>query len=83
MSPFYNFTTALLPGDKTPYKFIAYGDMGVDGFPQAKETAKRMVEEYRENDIKLIFHNGDISYARGYVCVVNFTSAFSFLMLFW
>ena len=69
MSPVYNFTTALPAGDKTSYKFIIYGDMGVHAFPRGKETARRMVEEYHENDIKLIFHNGDISYAMGWVSV--------------
>eukprot|EP00794_Sanderia_malayensis_P005168 gene5168-5820_t len=65
MSPIQNFTTAPVIGDQTPYKFIVYGDMGVSTFPRADETAKLMLQEYRENDVKFIFHNGDISYARG------------------
>ncbi len=67
MSPIYNFTTAPVAGNRKPFKFIVYGDMGVSTFPRADETAKLMLKEYRENDVKFIFHNGDISYARGQV----------------
>ena len=67
MSPVYNFTTALAPGDPKPFKFVAYGDMGVSAFPRATETRDLMLREIRDNNIKLIFHNGDISYARGQV----------------
>ncbi len=67
MSPVSNFTTAPIVGSQKPFKFIVYGDMGVSSFPRAKETAELMLKEYRENDVKFIFHNGDISYARGQV----------------
>ncbi|XP_065072044.1 uncharacterized protein LOC135696546 isoform X2 [Rhopilema esculentum] len=68
MSPVYNFTTALPAGDPTPHKFIVYGDMGIDALlsPGGQETANRIVEEYRENNIRHVFHNGDISYAVGF-----------------
>lgn len=67
MSPVNNFTTPLLVGDQTSYKFIIYGDMGVDPYPEAVTTAKLISKEINNNDIRFIFHNGDISYARGYV----------------
>ena len=67
MSPILNFTTSFPIGSKEPFKFIVYGDMGVSTFPRADETAKLMLKEYHENDVKFIFHNGDISYARGHV----------------
>lgn len=67
MSPVLNFTTSLPSGSKDPFKFIVYGDMGVSSFPRAAETAKLMLQEYHKNDVKFIFHNGDISYARGQV----------------
>ena len=68
-SPIYNFTTALAAGDETPHKFIVYGDMGIDALlsPDGKVTANRLVEEYRDNHIRHVFHNGDISYAVGFV----------------
>ena len=72
MSPVYNFTTALPAGDATPHKFIVYGDMGIDALlsPDGRETANRMVEEYRDQHIRHIFHNGDISYALGFVSCI-------------
>ena len=70
MSYVYNFTTSPEAGNKKPFKFIVYGDMGVSSYPRAKETADLMLKEYRGNDVKFIFHNGDISYARGQVCFV-------------
>ena len=65
MSPVYNFTTPLKGGDRTPFKFISYGDMGTSIY--AAQTAKYVRQEINENDIKFIYHAGDISYARGYV----------------
>ena len=70
MSPTKNFTTPLPAGDTTPYKFIVYGDMGVDPFPEAVGTADLVREEVAENDIKFVYHHGDISYARGYVSYI-------------
>ena len=70
MTPTANFTTPLPPGDTTPYKFIVYGDMAVDPFPEAVSTAKLVREEVAKNDIKFVYHHGDISYARGYVSYI-------------
>lgn len=67
MSEIHNFTTPIPAGDPTPYKFIVYGDMGTYGFPQSKTTADLVMEELKKNDIRFIFHHGDISYACGHV----------------
>jgi len=69
MSEVLNFTTPLPAGDRTPFKFIVYGDMGVDPYPEAVTTASLVKKELNQNDIKLIFHIGDISYARGYAYI--------------
>ena len=75
MSPVLNFTTPFPTASKEPFKFIVYGDMGVSTFPRADQTAKLILNEYHNHDIKFIFHNGDISYAEGRV------SAFSELKI--
>ena len=76
MSDIMHFTTAIPAGDRTPYKAIFYGDMGVDPYPEAITTAKLVHEEVLNNEIRFIYHNGDISYARGYVgvsfCILYF-----------
>ena len=66
-SPVYNFTTPIPPGAKTPFKFVVYGDLGLDPYPQATTTATLMRQEVEENNIRFIYHHGDISYARGQV----------------
>lgn len=66
MSPVFNFTTPLPAGAKTPFKFIVYGDMGLEGFPEGTETARLVREEIDRNDVKFVYHHGDVSYARGY-----------------
>ena len=65
MSLVYNFTTPLPSGDPTPYNFIYYGDMGI--YDAGRKCAQNMIEDMVPKDIKHIFHNGDISYARGHV----------------
>lgn len=67
MSPISNFTTPLPKGDTTPFKFVIYGDMGVDPYPEAYTTAKIVRKDLDVNKIRFINHIGDISYARGYV----------------
>ena len=81
MSPVYNFTSALPAGDTTPHKFIVYADMGINWIigPGGKETAKRMIEEYRENGFRHVFHNGDISYALGFVSTVQLSKNSKFI----
>ncbi|XP_065649477.1 uncharacterized protein LOC100198144 [Hydra vulgaris] len=69
MSAIMNFTTAIPAGDSTSYKAIFYGDMGVDPYPEAVTTAKLVYDEVLNDDIRFIYHNGDISYARGYAYI--------------
>ena len=75
MSSIRSFKTAPLTGPDVGFKFIVYGDHGT--LPAAYNTAK-----YALNDIKngydFIFHNGDISYARGMVSyIASIHSSFS------
>jgi len=69
MSTVANFTTPLAPGNHTPFKFIVYGDMGVEGFPESVTTAQLVRQEIEENDVRFVYHHGDISYARGHVSI--------------
>ena len=65
--------TAIEAGDPTPYKFFAYGDQGIDKFPQGQGTAQHVIRDLEKasngdgDDYRLVFHNGDISYALGHV----------------
>ena len=63
--------TALEAGDRTPYKFFAYGDQGIDKFPQGQGTAQNVIKDTQEDEYRLVFHNGDISYALGYVRILS------------
>lgn len=67
MSDIANFTTPLAAGNRSSFKFIVYGDMGVRPFPEGVTTAKLVRQEIEENDVRFVYHHGDISYARGYV----------------
>lgn len=69
MSAIANFTTPLVPGDKSSFKFIVYGDMGVATFPEGETTAELVRREIEENDVRFVYHHGDISYARGHVSI--------------
>jgi len=64
MSAVNNFTTPLPSGDKTPFNFLVYGDLGTSS--NAVLTAKYSRNEINDRDVKFVFHIGDISYARGY-----------------
>ena len=83
MSDIYNFTTIIPAGNHTPFQFIMYGDMGVAAYPSAVGTELQMLKEIRENNIRLIVHNGDISYACGQVTILIFVQfhKFSFEIL--
>ncbi|XP_066910739.1 uncharacterized protein [Clytia hemisphaerica] len=69
MSPVANFTTPMAAGDKTPFNYIVYGDMGLEPFPEGIETAKLVRQEIDDNDVRFVYHHGDISYARGYAYI--------------
>ena len=72
MSRIANFTTPMLPGSTEPFKFIVYGDMGVQGFPESITTAELVRKEIDNNDVRYVFHHGDISYARGRVSFFSY-----------
>ena len=71
MSPLHHFTTAPPVGSENPFTALVYGDMGVSPVPRAYKTADYAKEE-AERGAAFVFHNGDISYARGYVSCQNF-----------
>ena len=64
MSAVRSFKTAPPVGSDVSFKFIAYGDMGV--YPGSRTTAKYVSKDVQDG-YEFIFHNGDISYARGMV----------------
>lgn len=66
MSDVRQFRSAPVPDPDTSFKFVVYGDMGNTPLPGSHDTAKYLVEEAK-NGSSLVFHVGDISYARGYV----------------
>jgi len=70
-SDVYNFTTPLPAGDATEHKVLTFGDHGVVSLlsPGAHETSKSLIKEIRESNIRMILHNGDISYAMGYAYI--------------
>lgn len=66
MSSVHKFRSAPVADPDASFGFVVYGDMGVSAVPGAHDTAKYMIEE-ATNGSSLVFHVGDISYARGYV----------------
>ena len=67
MSDMANFTTPLPKGNHTPFKFVVYGDMGVWNWPGAAHTtAKHMRKEVEDNNVRFVFHHGDVAYAMGF-----------------
>ena len=64
MSTVRSFKTAPPVGSNMSYKFIAYGDMGLTS--AAHSTAKYALKDVQDG-YEFIFHNGDISYAQGWV----------------
>ena len=66
MSAVRKFRSQPITGPDEPFSFVVYGDMGVTADPGSHDTAKYMIEEAAKGR-SLVFHVGDISYARGYV----------------
>ena len=60
-----SFTTGIVSGDPTPFKFIMYGDMGLSLDPGATTTAKLALCEIK-NGAAFVMHQGDLSYALGF-----------------
>ena len=67
MSSIRSFKTAPPTGPDIGFKFIVYGDHGI--LPAAQSTAKYVLNDVK-NGYEFIFHNGDISYARGMVSLL-------------
>lgn len=63
-SPVDSFYSAVTSGADQGVTLIAYGDMGVGASPAATSTLLRVAAEI--DDVDLLLHFGDISYARGY-----------------
>ncbi|XP_015775723.1 PREDICTED: probable inactive purple acid phosphatase 2 [Acropora digitifera] len=65
MSSIRTFHTQPLTNPDETFSFVVYGDMGLSVDPGAHDTAKYIIEEAKKGK-SLVFHVGDISYARGY-----------------
>ena len=67
MSPVRHFNTSTPIGSADQFTALVYGDMGVSPVPRAYKTAEYATKEALNGNAAFVFHNGDISYARGYV----------------
>ena len=67
MSEVRKFVTAPLPGSAAQYTAMVFGDHGLSPPPRADTTAARLTQEALNGTAALVFHIGDISYARGFV----------------
>ena len=66
------FTTALAPGDATPFRFALFGDMALSPWPGAWSTVGDIAWDDAHGDgnesaggIRFIAHSGDLGYAMG------------------
>ena len=71
MSPIQHFNTAPPVGSANRFTALVYGDMGISPIPRAYKTADYATEEANNGTAAFVFHNGDISYARGFVSSVT------------
>ena len=71
MSPVHHFNTSPPVGSEDKFTALVYGDMGVSPVPRAYKTAEYATKEALSGNASFVFHNGDISYARGYVSEFN------------
>ena len=65
LSDVQTFMTPLRPGDKTPFTFLTYGDMGLTP-PPGSQLVSNMLAKEVEKGAAFIVHQGDLSYAVGY-----------------
>lgn len=77
MSSIHHFKTAPLVGSADTFTALVYGDMGVSPVPRAYKTAEYATQEAMNGTAAFVFHNGDISYARGYVSFYGILYSFS------
>ncbi len=78
----YNFIVPAYPGKQTKTTAIAFDDLGRGSLDDsytwneygkpAIYTAMSVANRINQGDIDVVFHGGDISYARGYMAVWNF-----------
>ena len=78
MSPIQHFNTAPPVGSANRFTALVYGDMGISPIPRAYKTADYATEEANNGTAAFVFHNGDISYARGFVSSVTNSVDFPF-----
>ena len=71
MSAVHHFNTSPPVGSEDKFTALVYGDMGVSPVPRAYKTAEYATKEALNGNAAFVFHNGDISYARGYVSEFN------------
>ena len=71
MSKIANFTTSLPKGDESPFKFIVYGDQGIEEYPQGVTTIDNVRKEIDETKVRFVNHIGDLGYALGYVRLIK------------
>ena len=71
MSSVHHFNTSPPVGSEDKFTALVYGDMGVSPVPRAYKTAEYATKEALSGNASFVFHNGDISYARGYVSEFN------------
>lgn len=69
MSPIHHFNTAPPVGSANTFTALVYGDMGVSPVPRAYKTAEYATQEAMNGTAAFVFHNGDISYARGFAYI--------------
>lgn len=66
-----SFTTALQPGDATPFRFALFGDMALSPWPGAWSTVSDIAWDNEHGDgatgggIRFVAHSGDLGYAMG------------------
>lgn len=69
LSDVHSFVASPRTGDQGTFTFLTYGDMGIStgtGLPAAQATAELALSDIRDNGVRFIIHQGDLSYAVGY-----------------
>ena len=61
-----SFMSPVPPGNDTPFKFVAYGDMDMSLPPGAMTTAALVKKDIESNSVSMVIHLGDLSYAIGF-----------------
>ena len=80
MSPLRHFNASPPVGSANKFTALVYGDMGVSPIPRAYKTAEYATDEAMNGTAAFVFHNGDISYARGFVSLTLLTTLCQILL---